>query len=1793
MKNFNPIQFAHEVNTKFLNYQLTAFPISDPELGEQAKQLLKGELDFLPLIKGPYVSISKSFAWGKNLKDLAKQNKIHPALPGLTDFHQMFLHQDKALEAIQNNNHCLVSTGTGSGKTESFLYPILDYCLKLRDSGAPEGLTAILVYPMNALAIDQLNRLRKMLVGSGISFGLYIGTTAATEGQANVHKMAPGEGKKEFEELTARNAKNPQFQISPPEERLSEEDITNRPPRILLTNVKQLELLMTRAKDVKIFLNAPLKFLVFDEAHTYSGVAGAEVSCLIRRLRTLTGKNADEVTCIGTSATIVDPELGPDAGKYFMERFFGIDKKRISIIEEEYEEEDFPKERYNPLFNNPKPIELLNKILQALDTNDKNILKECYEELTGKGLQLKADDIYEDLYNELKSSNYVYYIFKYLKRPVPISEAIGNFSGYLKRNESVKRESAIPELLCYLALGAAAQRGGNPLIRPKLHYFVKGLDGAVIAFTKSADNKLKPKLFLSQSMASQTLAYDLKAYLPVFVCKTCGQHYFEGYYLNLIFNGDNLKDGQAEGDNVIWEPTNDVEGNRVLLTDRFVSEIDDEEGLVEERLDEKRTEIYFCHYCGCLQKNHSKECSNPKCKRINTLVKLWLVNTNAEGKLMACPSCKTRARSFGGIIEPIRPLRAIAVSDVHILAQNMINEVDEDNRKLLVFADNRQDAAFQSGWMQDHARRYRLRHLIFEYLSANKFPVSIGDIVAYLSNKLNEDKNLAIFIAPEVCEYYADESFGTTFQNQLKYYLRIQILRELGTSFNQKEGLESWGILRIDYHGVNIENSWIKEWAEKTKLQPSEFVNGISTILDIYRRNRYLYDSSATIYSRFWREGDTEIQNGYLPFITGAGNKPVPPKGLIENPDGAKNLYKVYFRSLRGKTLVEQLVSKWGVNDKLKDDFLKSLWKFLTDQTNLLVPVNFTSSGGREIDGARSIYQLDASRVGLVAQWSKYKCGVCQRIHARNTPNNACTTMYCNGNLSLKEPSDDDYNIGMIKGSFSMLMPHEHTAQVPPDTREKIEREFKKVKGRYNCLVATPTLELGVDIGALDMILMRNVPPTPSNYWQRAGRAGRRQRIAVIYSYCRRSDHDQYFFEDPQQMLEGDIECPRFNLKNEIMIRKHVHAAVISSVLKILRTRKATHQLDEDQLNEIKEQFYNVFPTFIRDYLFEHDGHYKTEIFDVTPLQNLISKHQEFFISQVSDIFQQYWPIEDIDALSPELIKDYIFEMPALLRNVLTLLYTRMVWALNTQTRLLDQQRQQLLEPEDEKVLNRCKNFIKGLSHTSRDNYTLSVLSEEGFLPGYGLYNSGIKAFAHQQFIGGRNSKPDFDLSRNNTVAVREFVPGNMIYANGGRFRSVLYHLSFMGGTQIRDFKVNVSKKFFIENTADLDVDYNDQNLIPISSIPICDSDIQYISRINDEESNRFQMPVAIFGKLRKSRRGGKSYTISDKTIQYLIGQQIVLLNIGPADLAKIPDLGYPVCRVCGATRSPYASEREIEHFQTFHRDHCGTAPLKIALFAEDKVDGILLQGFGDEIEAINLGEGIVMGGSFTLEMDRGDLNLLTFPSDDDTYNLFIYDPMPGGSGLLNQMMNKWPIVIEAGINALNNCPNQCENSCYSCMRTYYNAYNHEKFDRDLAVDLLKAYQESPVFQFDIQPEEENRLTDSGESTNKGENMLDEIITGAGLPQFEKQKEIDIGPPYRRTIPDLFYEDSIKNIRIAVYLDGLSKNIHGNDDRRRADLFIRNQLENMGIIVIEIAHSDLNDPVIMDIHLKKIAGVLR
>ena len=169
----NPIVFTKKIIDSFLKYQLTAYPFEDPRLNSQMKELLSGGVTRkTPLLQGPFVSLSQTFRQGCPVKELCDAGVLHPHLQELVPYPCVYGHQEKAIRSVHAGHTTLVSTGTGSGKSECFLYPAISKALQLRDAGAPAGISAVIVYPMNALAEDQLGRLRDLLAGSGITFGM-------------------------------------------------------------------------------------------------------------------------------------------------------------------------------------------------------------------------------------------------------------------------------------------------------------------------------------------------------------------------------------------------------------------------------------------------------------------------------------------------------------------------------------------------------------------------------------------------------------------------------------------------------------------------------------------------------------------------------------------------------------------------------------------------------------------------------------------------------------------------------------------------------------------------------------------------------------------------------------------------------------------------------------------------------------------------------------------------------------------------------------------------------------------------------------------------------------------------------------------------------------------------------------------------------------------------------------------------------------------------------------------------------------------------------------------------------------------------------------------------------------------------------------------------------------------------------------------------------------------------------------------------------------------------------------
>jgi ATP-dependent helicase YprA (DUF1998 family)/SOS-response transcriptional repressor LexA len=1763
----NPIRFADDVNGQFRRYQLTAFPLADPELAAQARELLgEGGFDQSPLVKGPFLSLSRAFKQGAEFASLVDEGVIHPALAGIAQYPAMFAHQENVLRAVKEDLHPLVSTGTGSGKTEAFLYPIIDHCLELRDSGAEEGVTAILVYPMNALASDQRDRLRTLLAGTGITFGLYVGPTPPKEADANVVSLREGVSRKEFLAERARRM-DEGVPVIPWEECPSEESIVARKPRLLLTNANQLEILLTRAKDLELFTGPPLRFIVLDEAHTYSGAAGSEVSCLVRRLRSFCGKGVDEVTCIATSATIIDPDAGSQVGPSFLARLCGVREEKVRLVTEEFEDLAYPGRRVIP--EPPAdPLRTLDVLLDALEAEDPPALSSAVESLTGKAPP-RGDDIWADLYTHLQANDVIRALGEHLGHPRSLASASQAVWQELRRQGSPP-EGAQAEVLAYLALGAAAERDGAPLLRPKMHLFVRGLEGAAVTFEEGG---AKARLHFSKEQAQASEPTRLPtAIFPISVCRTCGQHYMTTWLSDFDLGDTGRPNGgDAVDDTIVWPPTPEDEGIKVRFTDRFVSELVEEDSDVTDKLDKKRAEAGLCTWCGALHMDLPATCRNPVCRRDGGMRPVFVIR---ETKGFTCPGCGASSRGGGRRYEAIRPLRAVSVADVHILAQEMITSApSDDERRLIVFADNRQDAAFQAGWMRDHARRYRLRYLMLEMIRVAEGPISFGDLTAELFKRLWEEQELGAALAPEVFHTEEDEGFGKSRKEELRRFLRMQIIREFTPRMSQAIGLEPWGLVRCEYHGLAVDDLEVAGLAEELGMTTSELVLGVESLLDMWRRSNLLHDPEEPIYTRWWQDGSEEINRGYLP----AGMAEVPPKGVkLTRGETDKDMYVTQIVSHKGKTAALGFVERWGISEPR--EACKKIWD-LCRSKGWLDGVTLVGAKGNAVSGATGIHQVASSKIGVVPQFVRFRCNTCQRVHARPTPAMACTKHNCKGTLREEEPPADHYDIRLFERPFSMVMAEEHTAQVPHHVRADIEGEFKKVGGRVNTLVATPTLELGVDIGDLDLILLRNVPPTSANYWQRVGRAGRRRRMAVLYTYCRRAIHDTYFFEDPERLLGAPIRPPRFNLKNDVLVAKHIHATVISE---LLRAKKSGRLSDEEvQTLDL------VLPPYIEGYLLDRESrHYLAGPLDVSALAEVIVSRRDSVRGAVSSVFAEGWPDEAADEVSPEQIDKLIYSMAADLRVVVNRIHQRFRWTKATADELNTAKGKRPLERDEEQQLRRSEAALRKMLSQDLDTYTLSVLANEGFLPGYGTYEAGVTAFVERS--QGRTGA--FTLGRPSALAIREFVPGNMIYANRGRFRAVRYHFPVGEGGQdgmMLDRYVVDPETERIRIAGAGVQGYSASDTATLPGLRMSDVDLAPSGRINDEEVERFQLPVVILGLARRHRRGGAYYRAGAGPILYVRGQGLRLVNVGTADRVREGDLGFPTCTVCGATRSPYLPQTVLDKFAEIHKQRCGAEPQHVAFSSDATVDALLFQNLADQKEAVNLGEALRIGAAQVLEMEPEDLHTLTIPADGERADLYLYDPMPGGSGLLDQLLERWSEVIDVLKALLATCPGACEDSCYECLRTGRNTFYHRFLDRVDALDVVERYAEAPEYQFDLPQQVETSFQPTGATTVISEDRLERMLRRAGFDSFIGQVNIEIGAPYKNTQPDFAYQDG--DIKVAVYLDGI---FHAKQKQQHADAIIRDRLEELGWTVISIWTPELDDETAMLLHFKKIARAI-
>lgn len=1584
-----PLALVQNVCAEYQRYIETTFPILDKELHRQINEKISDEN---LLWKGPYVSLSRPFTKGAGIEELVKQGILSPQTGRVFAGWTLYDHQERATRQLTAGHNTVVASSTGSGKTEAFLIAIIDYCLRHKEV---PGTKAVLMYPMNALANDQLKRLRRLLKGTGVTFAKYTGDTQRQE--------LDGERSDDM----------------PTEEYRSRQQIQANPPDILLTNYAMLELLLVRREDQQIFRHQQIRYLVLDEVHTYGGARGIEVACLIRRFKEHVNRTDGGLVCVGTSATVKGDDVGEVAA--FTTKLFAEQFTSESIILERFDTPEPLKAPHWP----PMP-QIAELELTRFNPADETAVVRLAERLCGQPVP-HGETLGERLWPLFTENAFLHLLEEHLTLPRSFDELVAYLRQQPERHDATVILLA-REITAYLLLGSLAIGPQGPRLRPKVHMFFRGLEG----FTRClvCSHIWEAGIELCPNCEGRCL--------PLEVCRSCGQDFSRGITTTDLSPTDMpgtreykpSRTGQPRAYELQADEARDSTPNRTLhltldihRSAQFNEDDEGEESVDEpgeseteaslERAKRKTTgttassmkeigiplkEIYVCGHCGrvTLEPPSGYQCVHGCEGRV---IRMFY----HAGRISQCPACQGRY----GSREIVTTFGTSVAASIAVLTSSVMKRLEEQERRLLIFSDNRQDTAFQAGYLADKHGQFTKRQLIYQVVddeaSQGHPPVGLADLPRLL---YSYGVRLGLFERAKREREREESIHGETWP----------ILAEFARGGNRRLSLEGLGLIRVNYHRLREELSGYdeaREFAQTYHLTSDELYALASTILDEMRTRRAL-DHPLLISPIQFREEKVEGFDRDLRPI-GYGDRAVPRGHAykilpLSNKSGSPAQFQVYLKKV------------FGLPDNGAS--VERVHKLIT----ILLELGYLQQPtiGKLEDNKRAI-MVDYQRVELVPvqEGEGYECNACRRVYAHSV-RGICPATRCAGTLQPFRAKKDNYYVhSYLERQLVRLNPHEHSSQLDGKTREEYEEAFRT--GDVNILVCTPTMELGVDIGDLPTVMMRNIPPSPANYAQRSGRAGRAERIALITSFAQNRGHDSYYYDKPADMIRGVVRAPVFGFDNQRIIQRHLHALIL-------------------------EKLVAQFPTVLGRLVDDHD-----QLTGIQPIIADLTKHHKVIQQAVARAFTRDINAGGLPWLTSGFVGQVIDAFPTALERAFR------PWLLERKSILeaLDEipTRRPTLEQKKRRAV--LETLLYKLEEDPLRAYTLSYLARQGFLPAY--------VFVGDQFRMIPLGEARDPLFRAQDLALTEFAPGNLVYCDGNVY-------SIIG----LDFQRS--------DAPERDTQYR---LCPrcgwITLAPtalhceVCETELSVFSYI---EGRSFLASHTRAISAAEEARAGEGYDVHE----YLLneghsGEQ----RIGPAgfDLIyhrnttifatntgfnhgteKAPQ-GFSICTTCGNWKDPHQPEWEQRH-----KKRCSGIVRAFHLSYKMETDVLEIDVPGSMIPLhsldtspdpdtrgkflVTLRNALVLGANLTLQTQEGEITGFEREVARDEYfqqQIVLYDDVPGGAGYVERLSRLLPEVASVALERLEQC--SCVDSCYRCLRSYYNQWEHDLLDKRLVIDIL------------------------------------------------------------------------------------------------------------------------------------------
>ncbi|GMT41510.1 MAG: hypothetical protein IEMM0001_2245 [bacterium] len=1099
----NPIEVAHALRDAYLRYLETSFFLKDPSLRNQFVELLRDKTQ-PPLLRQPVLEISPGFKVSSDLAGLVSNGVLCQSFSDLgqqTLERPLYKHQEYALgKAISDRRNLIIATGTGSGKTECFLYPILNYLLTEKENGtlAQPGVRALLLYPMNALANDQIARLRKIVeLFPEITLGRYTGETEQTHKKA-LEKYISYHGQEPLEnELICRD----QMQA--------------RPPHILFTNYAMLEYLLIRPKDSSLFEGGQWRFLVLDEVHTYSGALGAEIAMLMRRLRErVVRSELGRLQCIGTSATLGAGEQDYPKIASFASNLFGEDFEKEDVIGAEHVR--LTKKGVPWGSGSPELYASLRKTVFDNGELDLVSLQDASRAFVPEDAFSKANDATKGTDNEVKAQCQAF-LYELLQG----DENVQLLRQRLDAARALPLDDLgeIDGLVDLVALGAFARTPGSdvPLVPARYHIMGRAISGVYAWFDDQGQLQLIPKRARRwPSAGSFRVVFELAS------CNRCGE-----VMLVCEVKSENGLDYLQQPPGVGDDPIVELKWYMLRPEEHRV----DEDDVVEEANEKFPLKTApprpkrMCRICGRI--NDATTFDKDSCDGHQSYpIEVYeLENKPRQSTPRVCLSC---GNNHGSVASRVLTGKEVPVA---VLATALYQKVppspvrDEQRhpgagRKLMMFSDSRQDAAFFAPFMDNTYNKFKQRRYLTQALEQKEDSLDLEGWADQAYRKAQESGQWEEDISPQ----------------KKKREAQSWVLREW-IATDRRLALEGAGVVKFElrrpsgFIGLPFfsESPWSLDSDEQWSL--------VQILMDSLR-----YQGIVS-FGEFGIEHTDEI---FKPrnvdcYLRGSGSNPKKRVFAWQPEEHRTNKRLDYLhRLLVRRGLPEEEAQKHAMQA------LKKLWDAVMHPN---APFATLFESGLTHWGESNLWRLKPNwwQVSLASDFDVLRCATCGTVSAFAVEN-VCPLTNCKGKMqkyTYGERTKNHYHNLFTTMKPVPLAVREHTAQLTKDEAFRAQQDF--ISGKVNMLSCTTTFEMGVDVGDLQCVFMRNMPPNPGNYIQRAGRAGRRaDSAAIIVTYAQRRSHDYAYFDRWDLMVKGAVRPPVIRINNVKIARRHVHAEALA-----------------------------------------------------------------------------------------------------------------------------------------------------------------------------------------------------------------------------------------------------------------------------------------------------------------------------------------------------------------------------------------------------------------------------------------------------------------------------------------------------------------------------------------------------------------------------------------------------------------------------------------------------------------------